>query len=297
VVAQIGDPELGLRLAERFELGDVDLFGYLVRNCPHALMVMHELARYSRLIGDAIDCQVASRGPRVVVSVGLWGARQMAPEIVDYFMGTIGRVIRELTRGIATPIEVHLARPKPARPASYRNFFRAPVKFEAKRCALYYSEQAARTPIADADTRLLTILEQRAEARLSELPPRANFIEYIRRCVDHQLEVGPLALGHVAERLGMSERTLRRRLKQNGLGYRQLIDDIRRDHALRLAKDHAYNVSMIAYRVGFNDTTAFTRAFRRWTGAAPAKYLQQVRTRPPHHASSRGDCYEYADRK
>jgi AraC-like DNA-binding protein len=277
LIALIGDPEVGLRLAERFELRDVDLFGYLVRHCPHPLGAMEELARYSRLIGDSIDCQVEVRNQRVIVAVGLLGERHMSPEIVDYFIGTICRTIRDLTRGSVNPLEVHLARPEPRRPGRYESFFSAPVKFNAKCCALYYSVEAMRTPFAEADDRLRKLLEQRADTLLSELPPRCRFLDQVRRRVNSQLELKELTARDLARQMGMSERTLRRRLEENGLSYRQILDDVRRENALRLAKDCSYNVTMIAYRIGYADTSKFARAFRRWTGMAPAAYLKKAR--------------------
>jgi AraC-like DNA-binding protein len=94
-----------------------------------------------------------------------------------------------------------------------------------------------------------------------------------------QLDRGDPRLSEVASELGTSERTLRRRLAEAGTGYRALIDDVRRERALMLAHEGVHSVTAIAVQVGFADMTAFTRAFRRWTGSLPSDYLIEAKAR------------------
>jgi AraC-like DNA-binding protein len=274
-VKLIDDPELGLHLAERFELGDVDLFGYLVRHCRDTLEALEQLVRYSRLLGDSIECRMERRAGRVEIHIELAGGRRMSAVVVDYFVGALAFVTRALTQNKINPLQVHLARPRPARPERYENFFQAPVKYQTEECCLVYSERDALIPFANSDPRLREILEERADTLISELPPRTDLLDQIRSHISSRLELGEPTVREAARAFGMSERTIRRRLCDAGISFRQLLDEVRREKALRLADERVANVTDLALRSGFSNATAFARAFRRWTGMTPGQYLRR----------------------
>jgi AraC-like DNA-binding protein len=274
----IGDPQFGLRVAEHFDLGDGDLLGYMLRQCPHPLAMVQELVTYSRLLSDALEFEIELDGGSAIIRMGIVGARKIDPFEVDCAMGIVCRTIRENTQGKVNPIEVHLARPRPLHADRYRAFFGAPVTFEAEQCALYYVESALRTPATPSDPRLREILEQRADAFLADLPTPSALIEQIRGFIARCIERGEaISVETTARELGMSCRTLSRRLRETGRSYRELVEEVRREQALAMARDSGCNVTAIAHRVGFADTTTFARAFRRWTGLSPIEYLKKRR--------------------
>jgi AraC-like DNA-binding protein len=115
---------------------------------------------------------------------------------------------------------------------------------------------------------------RREMAKKKEKPP------LFRRRVEAELApllaTGPLRVGPVAKALGCSRQTLYRRLKAEGLTFAQVLDGLRRREALKLVRDAALPVKEIAWRLGFSDPAAFSRAFKRWTGKSP----QAFRTQP-----------------
>jgi len=135
------------------------------------------------------------------------------------------------------------------------------------------------TPIPNADDRLRELLEERADAMLATRPHRNTFLEQIRCHIGNYLGQGDLTVEKVAKKMGMSERTLKRRLKNVGQSYRHILDDVRRIKALQLAQNPTQNVTSIAYGVGFSNTTILARAFRRWTGVTPTEYLRRIHNR------------------
>ena len=100
-----------------------------------------------------------------------------------------------------------------------------------------------------------------------------------RRRVEAELEMrlaeGETRIGPVARALGCSRQTLYRRLKAEGLTFGQVLDDLRRRRALALVRDAARPVKEIAWRLGFSDPAAFSRAFKRWTGKSPQAFRAQ----------------------
>jgi AraC-like DNA-binding protein len=278
--AFVNDAALGLRLAERFELRDFDVLGYLMSSCQNALAAVQAFASHSRLICDSLHCSVNVRDKRVCVAIALSGGRPLLPEVADAFTATLHRVCCELAGATLAPVRVELPRPRPPRSEAYRRFFNAAVRFEKERCLLVYPERALVASRAAGDARLSAILARQAALSLSELPVLGGLVERVRADIRAQLVHCDIALEVTAARLAMGERTLRRHLHRAGCSYRMLCDEVRREHALRLTRDGRLNVTAIAQSVGFADASAFARAFKRWTGMAPREYVRRWRQAP-----------------
>jgi AraC-like DNA-binding protein len=111
-----------------------------------------------------------------------------------------------------------------------------------------------------------------AHAREHRAPAKASpFRQAVERRVEALLASGDVGIGRVARDLGCSRQTLYRRLKAEGITYEQLLDGLRRRLALRLIREQGLPVKEAAYRLGFSDPAAFSRAFKRWTGSSPGE--------------------------
>lgn len=100
--------------------------------------------------------------------------------------------------------------------------------------------------------------------------PRSEFRAEVERRMEPMLASGPVRIDDVARALGCSRQTLYRRLKADGVTYAALLDDLRRRLALRFVREQGLSVKETAWRLGFSDPAAFSRAFKRWTGASPS---------------------------
>lgn len=290
ISARCGIPELGLEAARRAELTDLDLLGYMAKNAEHALAAIEAVVRYPALLGDTAACELAYEADHVVIRFGLTAGQQMVPDGADYAAATFCRIIAELTGGHARPREVQLARPKPRRPHVYRAHFGVMPVFGTACMLLRFEEAALRVPIPTSDRRLHRILEDRAVASLSALPLQADLLGRVRAQVRRSLDHGGGDITHVSASCGMSERTLRRQLDAAGTSFRHVLDGVRRQRALELIDEGCTRIGELAHATGYTDPTAFARAFRRWTGLAPQRYLETHqrgdlhRTRPDHKA-------------
>ena len=272
LIAPLHDPLIGLRAAERSQLEDIDVLGYLARQCPSALAALENLRGFARLVGDASEVTVERAPGRVIVKLGLSGGRSSIPELADFGVASGHVALKLLTGGAARALEVELARPKPADPGAYARFFGAPVAYAAARGVVVYDEAAFLAPIEQRDARLAEMLRQHAEARLARLPPRASLVELVRSRLRVQCEGDGPSLSRLIAELRMSERTLHRRLSAAGTQFRALLDEVRRERAQLLLREPVLSISEVAQRLGFSDATAFGRAFRRWHGVSPSQY-------------------------
>jgi AraC-like DNA-binding protein len=269
--------EIGLQAAERLALADLDIVGYLVRYSANAMQALEALTRFARLLGDTADFRLLRAEQHVRVSLALTGGQMFVPEGADFAAAALSRLLRELSHGKVAPREVHLPRPTPRRPALYRRFFGAPIVFAAECAALVYDETVLSVPFAESDGKLLRILEQRASDAASQLPAQDSWLSRVRAETGRSLAQGSCDAADIAWRCGVSERTLRRRLEEARTSFRELLDDVRRERALRLIEAGEQRVGALAHAAGYTDLTAFGRAFKRWLGVPPQTYLASLR--------------------
>lgn len=277
MVSASGLPDIGLRAAARTRLDDFGLVGYIARHSENALAGLHRFDRYGRLVADAVRLRIERRGAQVILTGMLLGGRPTIPAGVDVEVGGLVAVIREGTNGAATPLRVALPRPRPAAVEPYRRFFGAPVTFEAAAMTLVYPVEPLIAPNPASDPQLLSILERRARDALAELPEIGSLTAQIEGAIARRLAEGDLVFSHIADELGVTARTLRRHISETGRSYRKIVNDVRREHALALLREGRHSVTSVAEHVGFGDSSAFARAFRRWTGSSPRAFRRTRR--------------------
>jgi AraC-like DNA-binding protein len=270
-------PTMGLEAARRLRLGDLDVFGYLLKHADNLWSMLQVASQYSRLLGDTASVEVASLTDSVEVSLGRSGGRKLLHEGSDFAAGVFVLSARALFGEDVSPREVRLpcARPRDERP--YQQFFGCPLSFDAECVTLVYASALLHLPSRHADPQLSGILRRQADQSVSKVPQDAAVPTRVRAYVAEHLDQGDAGLAVIAAKLAMSERTLRRRLREAGTGYRALVDDVRRERALMLADQGLHTATEIAVMVGFEDSTAFARAFRRWTGSVPRDYMEERR--------------------
>lgn len=284
-----GLPTIGLEAARRFRLGDFDVFGYLLKYSTDFNSILSAATQYKRLIGDTAAFEVERHKERVVVSMGRSGGRQLLHEASDFAAGAIVLAVREFVGDQVNPLEVHLPREKPLDERVYQRFFGCRVVFGADDVKLVYAAAWLSQPCRHADPQLAAILRRQADDGLAKVPDDAPLPVRVRAYLAQHLDQGT-DLSAIAKQLAMSERTLRRRLREAGTGYRELVDDVRRERALMLADQGAHSATEIAVMVGFDDSATFARAFRRWTGVLPRDYMLARRTDPSQSRASEVDA-------
>jgi len=106
-------------------------------------------------------------------------------------------------------------------------------------------------------------------------------LDMVRRLIDEELPAGTATMRTVAGRLRVSERTLRRRLREHGTSYEEVLDALRRERALAAVIDPDRTVLEISASLGFSEVSAFYRAFKRWTQSTVSSYRRAARSTPP----------------
>jgi AraC-like DNA-binding protein len=156
-------------------------------------------------------------------------------------------------------------------------YFRCPVVFESDLDALLVPAEALAQPNRLGDEGITRFLLGHLDEELKQLKADRTLREMIHDAIAQSLSDGVPKMPAVARRLGQSERTLQRRLGEEGLSFQKLVDDARRELAEGLLAKSHYSLAEVAFLTGFSEQSAFNRAFKRWMNQTPAAYRESHR--------------------
>lgn len=265
------DPLFGLHAAAAIRPGAFDVLDYAVRTAPDLRTALQRLARYNRLVHDlasfkVVPADAAVRIEHRFVATAAQPCRQAAEFTLASLVVVASQIGGQPVKALA--VEFAHAAPRPAE--DYRQVFGVVPRFDMPVSCLVLARETLDRPVPAADPGLSRIVTAHAEQLLAALAPATETLSArVRRQLAEAMANGPLTLAQVARQLHMSERSLQRRLEAEGTRYAQLIDEVRRELALRYIADERLALGEVAYLLGFAEPSPFHRAFKRWTGMTP----------------------------
>jgi AraC-like DNA-binding protein len=273
-----GDEALGLHMAQGLRPGALDLLEYAFRASPTLERGFAELERYGRLLSDRAAAHLTQEGGTLVVTLGREGQPPMLPQRAEFSLALALRLAREATATSLAPVGVHFAHRTPESLFEHHQFFRAPLLFEQAANRLLIAQADAARPLRQADAALVSVVRRRLDRLLAERPPDADSTSAaVRRVLLETLDIGVASAAAVARDLGLSDRTLNRRLRAEGTWFRGILDAVRGERATALLRDPAVGIGEIAFVLGYSEPTAFHRSFKRWTGQTPLAFRRAAR--------------------
>ena len=271
ICARGQDPCFGLHHGEWLSLERVGVVGYAALSSPTLGAALTSVDRYSRVITEFLECSYCRRqaGPGMVMTLP---SCRLSDDMADAAVASDVSLARSLAGQHIRPREVWLQRRPPAQREEYERIFDCPILFGHQHNAVLFEPEALDLPLPSADPLLLIYLDRAFRANLAFRPSHGALYAEFESAVLEQLAQGDVRIEQVAPRLGMSTRTLQRRLKDLGLEYQGLLDTIRQRLATELLGNRLNSIKEIGYRLGFSEPSAFRRAFKRWTGQSPSAY-------------------------
>jgi AraC-like DNA-binding protein len=276
-----GDPVLSLHAAEACPLGAYKVIDYMGTSARTVGEAFRYSARYFPLINTAVTLTIDESGDPVTFDVaGEGGPAGVSRAYAEYCLGVFVLHVRAAT-GVSFPLrQVTFTHRLPPDVSEHERIFGCPVRFETERNRLVIDRAAWETPTSGAHSGVLGVLIEHAELLLSRLPRAPDLIERARRAIAGRLRGGDPSIGSVARELGMSERSLQRRLREHGFTFNGLADEVREATARLYLEQPDMALAEVGYLLGFADQSAFHRAFKRWTGLTPRQArVDAVRSR------------------
>ncbi|CAA0078791.1 HTH-type transcriptional regulator VirS [Zhongshania aliphaticivorans] len=267
--------EVGLELGQRVRSAHLGVIGYLTLASDTVADALAAFQRYQRLLHDGDKASIALNGSTMTLfwSSDYGPSTKLSDEVL--LMGLLS-FIRVMTgEPSLIPIHVDFTFAEPPNVAAYELAFGAPVFFSRAHTALHFPAEYLSLPISNSDPGLRDLLERQAQASLAILPQNEDFTQALRGALLRGLQSGRAGSAAVAAMLNMSERTLFRRLNEQGLVFKQVLSQIRVQLAREYLADKRLTQSEIALLLGYSEQSAFSRAFKRETGVTPRQFQMQ----------------------
>jgi AraC-like DNA-binding protein len=270
-VARTGDVTLGLKAARTRVPGDAGAIEYAMHCAATVQDALNVGARFIRLLNDALEIHTERRGSQALVRLESRVALPIVAE--DFMVGVFYRI--HVRRLLSKPSEVECwFQHDPPEDASEYVETLAPARFRFRApCSGFaFPSRWLSAPLPMADAKLHFILLEHMEQSLAELPYTRTVTDHVRQLISDKLPRVRITAADIAAGLRMSERTLARKLESEGTTFGHVLDDTRRRRAIRYLDDGRLTIDEITFLLGFSQSTAFYRAFRRWTGTTPQQY-------------------------
>ena len=276
-VALTGDPAFGLRAALEADVGDFELLEYVAASSPTLGESIPIIQRYVRLLNDVLEVELERHAGHAILRFRSRVALTRAA--ADFQLAAF---YRGFVRGVFSKAEcsreIWRTHGQPADPSPYlRAFEGAALRFGAPCDAIVIEERLLERDFGDTDPKLHELLRRMAEERVAELPFAEPVTQRVRLTIAAELRGGNPSVECVAQRMHMSRRTLARKLESEGTCFKAVLDDLRRGLAQRYLALDDLGVSEVAAMLGFSDSAAFHRAFRRWCNQSPSEYRRAQR--------------------
>ena len=271
-----GDPCLMIRVGQQLGIASFGSFGFALMSCANVRESVRLMLRYGQVLIQPSWAVHEDEGGLLLrprISMGTAAQQQLVAELVFSNLVAVSRALYGSTVERAEGVEIHLNYSRPAHAASYKRAFNVPVTFDCERSQLVLPSQILDTPVRTANRTEHVVFLQQCEEMLRNLNSAQETTAAVRQLLIESAGDFP-DIEQVAERLYVSERTLRRRLEAESTSFRAVFDEIRDLLAREYLAKTELTIADIAHLLDYAETVSFRRAFVGWNGITPSGYRQ-----------------------
>jgi AraC-like DNA-binding protein len=266
------DDCLGFTMARDFDPREIGLLYYVMKSSHTLGDALKRVARYSQITNEALVVRYREENG-VIISLSYSGVpRHLDRHQIEFCMFAMLRLCRLLTGQNLVPQHFWISHHRSGANSDMTRFVGTAVEFGATTDEFALNANARELPLIHSDPYLNNLLLKHCEAALVD---RRDNVSQLRTRVENAISSllphGRVVVDDVARSLGMSKRTLARKLSDEGLNFTEVLQQLRRDLAVRYLDDPKLHISKIAWLLGFNEVSAFTHTFKRWTGKTPSQ--------------------------
>ena len=275
-VARSGCPHFGLLVGRQGGISSLGIVGLLSQHLPDVRTALRNIILHLHLHDRGAVPTLEVQNETAMLGYAIYQKNVASTDqIYDGALAIAFNFMKTLCGPGWLPSEVRFCHAEPVDREPYRRFFKAPLRFDAEQTALLFPATWLDQAVHGADPQLRRILE--AETQALKVLDDGDFVSQLRRVLQGLVVAGRPSVDQAALCLAIHRRTLNRRLNARGITFKQLLDETRFEIAQQLLRDTRMPVVDIAVALNYADTSAFTRAFRRWSGATPAAWRAAFR--------------------
>ena len=267
------DAGFGLKVGAGVGPASFNVVGLLLQSAATLRQAFALVQQCQSLISDGGRFQTIA-GPDAcwVVYHPRQGTLAFSPHQIEAVLAAVVVFARWVTGSALRPLAVQFSQARVGPQAGYREVFRCPVAFEQAFSGVLLANSVLDAPLPQADAQLAQVLHTHARERLAALAVRTALVPALETWIEGQLPTQLPTRAQAAQALGLSERTLARRLLAHGVAFSGLLDAARRTAALQALAHTQRPVAEIGLSLGYAEPSVFNRAVRRWTGSAPGAW-------------------------
>jgi AraC-like DNA-binding protein len=270
-----GDEALGIHMGERASLATFDILGSLSLHAPTLRDAVDVLLRFHRILSDCPDSTLVEEGDRATLRYEYPRSHPRCNQIREEFGLTVLTRIGQAYLGEgAYPLAACFRHAAPEYRGEYTRAFGGAERFDQPYTGLEIERSWLDRPQMHQNPSLFSMLETQALRKLTRIGPRATAADRVRAQLLQEDPAARPNMEAIARKLGMSARSLRRRLTEEQVSFSTLAEETLGAMARELLDDPRRTIHDVAYTMGFSEPSAFHRAFKRWTGLTPKTYRQ-----------------------
>jgi AraC-like DNA-binding protein len=271
------DDLLGFHLAQSPDLREFGLLYYVLASSEVLSEALQRGAHYSSIVNEGISLRYIEGTDACMTFTYVGVSRHVDRHQIEFWMVALVRMCRQLTSLRLVPTRVRLTHHRDNSSSEFAEFFGGDLVFGAAIDEVAFAASVKQMPVASADPYLNRMLIAYCEEALSNRPKiSGSFRSAVENTIVPLLPHGKARAGEIARRLGVSRRTFARRLSSEGLTFSEVLERLRSDLAERYLADGDLSISQIAWLLGYQEVSALTHAFKRWTGKTPREARLQA---------------------
>lgn len=268
--ALLHDPSLGINVARLGEYSTFGGLGVALAAGGSMLSVLQRITRFHRLVSDVVVSELSEDDNFVAIHFHARGDHAPHPQAILFVMASIVRMLRMRISSQVNPVKVETPFVSEGYVQAMRRYFRAPFE-QSDHYSLYFDIEVARTQLQSSDTALAAMLDATLNQRLAELE-KGSLLVQLSLWLEEHLPEGEPSLVDAAHQFHLSVRSLQRRLGDEGLTWKQLLENTRKTLVERHLRTPGMSVTQLAFLLGFADVSSFSRAFKKWYGVSPSQF-------------------------
>lgn len=271
------DDLLGLHLAESFDLREIGLLYYVAASSETLGQALQQAARYSSIVNEGVSLDYTNEEETRIAFHYVGVGRHVDRHQMECFATMAVRICRRLTDQRVTPVRVKFKHRRDPISAAFADFFGVDTEFGAAVDEIAFGPALGALRVVSADPYLNKLLVHYAEEALARRPRYlGSFRAVVENAIVPLLPHGKALAAEIAARLGMSQRTFARRLSLEGVTFSEVLESLKSHLAQRYLADATLSISQIAWLLGYQEVSAFSNAFKRWTGKTPREARSQA---------------------
>lgn len=270
-------PGFSVRVGQQMKIEDYGVLGLSWKTCSWAGEIFDRSERYFKLLSNTYFFRIEKGTETSRVYLNRKAHRPGVELSNEATFSATVVVLRAITESNISPVEVSFSHAPPKKLDDYDTAFNCPVLFNQPQNYIAYKTEDLNMRTAKADESINKFLVERVEEETNGIEFSANKIVFdVESLIKDALPSGIPGVEQVGRLMGMSRRTLTRRLSESGLTFRDLIRKTQEELSKDLLKNSTRSIAEIAFETGFSEQSAFSRAFKNWTTQSPIEFRKTL---------------------